>query len=1122
MEYTVGCILILVLLNFTKGISAIEVKLSRNPVAVGENVTLEIIPQTFIESGIWLHETQLILLLTQGKAQVTEEYSGRVLFDDNTGTLLLKNVTVDVSGLYILQGVVPSFRAEATLSVQEPVSDVTVRADVTDIVEFNDTVSLTCSASGSSLSFRWLDDSSDITASDRFQLSDDNRILTISSVLRSDRGPLYCTVSNGISNGTSQPIFLNISYGPSDLKLTENPHKPIYRTGSDIVLSCSAQSNPQAYFHWAFEGALLGFSGPELILHNVHQNQSGTYSCWAHNSVTLRYASVSTRITILEPISEVKVSNSRKLPILNQAFVLSCEVTGPVNSICWLRDGWPLLAENRTAFSEDNSSVTFNPVQRSDDGNYQCEAYNAVSNRTSSGYQLLVNYGPEQPVITGPTLAATGSNVTFSCTASSQPPSQYSWYFNGTRVSEGLVYETGPLTLASHGTYTCEAFNSVTGRTNTAVKELTVIDGPEQPVINGPTLAATGSNVTFTCTASSQPPSQYSWYFNGTRVSESSVYETGPLTLASNGMYTCKAFNSVTQRNGTAVKELTVIASISSVTVNPSPSEPILSLNFTLTCNVTGAANSFQWLKDGQTLIPDNKTAFSVDNSSVHFNPVQRSDDGNYQCEAYNAVSNGISPGYQLLVNYGPEQPVITGPTLAGTGSNVTFSCTASSQPPSQYSWYFNGTLVSESLVYETGPLTLASHGMYTCKAFNSVTGRNSAVVKELTVIASISSVAVSPSPSEPILSLNFTLTCNVTGAANSFQWLKDGQTLIPDNKTAFSVDNSSVHFNPVQRSDDGSYQCEAYNAVSNGISPGYQLLVNYGPEQPVITGPALAGTGSNVTFSCTASSQPPSQYSWYFNGTRVSEGLVYETGPLTLASHGTYICKAFNSVTGKNSTAVKELTVIAPISSVKVIPSPSIPVLSFNLTLTCDITGVFNGIYWLKNGQHLSSNDIITLNVDNSSVSFTPALLSDDGNYQCVASGPFSEKSSPVYELLVNYGPEFSEVQGPHTVEEGYRFTLTCSAISRPPSKFYWSFNNRTKIIGTGNTLTINHASFLNAGQYTCLAENPLTSVTAVANFHLNVTDHSAAPAVLPMGGLPLTALLSLSLILLTNWLLY
>ncbi|KAI1886260.1 hypothetical protein AGOR_G00212160 [Albula goreensis] len=364
------------------------------------------------------------------------------------------------------------------------------------------------------------------------------------------------------------------------------------------------------------------------------------------------------------------------------------------------------------------------------------------------------------------------------------------------------------------------------------------------------------------------------------------------------------------------------------------------------------------------------------------------------------------------------------------------------------------------------------------------------------------------------------TLTCEITGAVSSIHWLKDGHALVPDNRTAFSPDNSSVTLSHVQRSDDGNYQCEALNAVSSKTSPGYHLLVNYGPEQVLITGPAVAETGTKVTFSCSASSQPPSQYRWYFNGSQVGEGSVFETGPLTLASHGSYTCEASNSVTGRNSTAVKELAVVAPISSVTVIPYPSIPILASNLTLTCNVTGVFKTMYWLKDGQSLTSKDNVIVNADNSSVSFVPAQLTDDGSYQCFASNLHSEKSSPVYHLLVSYGPDSVEIKGPHKVKAGTPVKLTCSAQSRPPSHFSWSFKG-SGTMATGNILNLAKPSAEDSGLYTCLGENPLTKVTAMATFNLTI-ESFAVPVMLSREGLPLTALTGLSVLLLTNWLSY
>lgn len=89
--------------------------------------------------------------------------------------------------------------------------------------------------------------------------------------------------------------------------------------------------------------------------------------------------------------------------------------------------------------------------------------------------------------------------------------------------------------------------------------------------------------------------------------------------------------------------------------------------------------------------------------------------------------------------------------------------------------------------------------------------------------------------------------------------------------------------------------------------------LLNHlvGPWSTRISGPDVAEVGSNVTLNCSASSQPASQYSWFFQGSKVADGSVYQAKFVLLNSSGEYTCLAYNNITRINSSAKWNLTVI-------------------------------------------------------------------------------------------------------------------------------------------------------------------------------------------------------------------
>lgn len=88
----------------------------------------------------------------------------------------------------------------------------TLTAQATDLVEFNDLAVFTCSvSSGTPLSYGWINGSNSVIyGEDRVQLSNNGANLTF-TVTRYDQGPFFCNVSNAVSQEVSPAVYLKIS-----------------------------------------------------------------------------------------------------------------------------------------------------------------------------------------------------------------------------------------------------------------------------------------------------------------------------------------------------------------------------------------------------------------------------------------------------------------------------------------------------------------------------------------------------------------------------------------------------------------------------------------------------------------------------------------------------------------------------------------------------------------------------------------------------------------------------------------------------------------------------------------------------------------------------------------------
>lgn len=183
-------------------------------------------------------------------------------------------------------------------------------------MEPSSSVRLSCSSSGSSISFLWLNGTSEVAVGDRVHVADGGSALVVDNVTRYDQGPFRCHVFNPISNGTSDPVSLTINCeykrasfpsthrdasprpvdGPEKVKIAGPPQ---IRLGQRLTLNCSAESEPAAGYKWTLGATELSNSS-ELSFVVQKSSEGGNYTCHAANSVTQRTSSAVHALLVTE------------------------------------------------------------------------------------------------------------------------------------------------------------------------------------------------------------------------------------------------------------------------------------------------------------------------------------------------------------------------------------------------------------------------------------------------------------------------------------------------------------------------------------------------------------------------------------------------------------------------------------------------------------------------------------------------------------------------------------------------------------------------------------------------------------------------------------------------------
>ncbi|XP_044214711.1 carcinoembryonic antigen-related cell adhesion molecule 1-like [Thunnus albacares] len=198
------CIVSVTLTGLTKGVDVLpDGPLNR---AVGGtvifNTTLTPPEKPFLAVAwsVIINNTERFIITSGSSNNTGPEYEGRITLYRSTGSLELRDVTLNDSGKYRFN-IIPDggnlITGSTELKIFERISSVNITS--TDQTIEGNSVNLTCDGAGADFTREWMKDGSSLTLVVNMTLYDENRVLSFLSLKKTDSGEYLCNISNPVS-----------------------------------------------------------------------------------------------------------------------------------------------------------------------------------------------------------------------------------------------------------------------------------------------------------------------------------------------------------------------------------------------------------------------------------------------------------------------------------------------------------------------------------------------------------------------------------------------------------------------------------------------------------------------------------------------------------------------------------------------------------------------------------------------------------------------------------------------------------------------------------------------------------------------------------------------------------
>ncbi|XP_067056801.1 hemicentin-1-like isoform X2 [Acropora muricata] len=293
----------------------------------------------------------------------------------------------------------------------------------------------------------------------------------------------------------------------------------------------------------------------------------------------------------------------------------------------------------------------------------------------------------------------------------------------------------------------------------------------------------------------------------------------------------------------------------------------------------------------------------------------------------------------------------------------------------------------------------------------------------------------------------------------------------------------------PNNRTNDGTYRCNASNGIGNDVNHTVNVLVNFKPEKFIFTVEAAKSgnlcKGDTINITCSAVGKPLVHTYQVFED---DNPLHISNTPELFLSHATrtggvvrYTCVANNTAAIANTTkniSVNEGSAIEQVENGTAVEGK-------NATLNCAVTGIpMPSVSWLevKTGTHFFRNPLALTNVSRN----------QSGEYICQASNPCGNISKSGI-LTVNYPPEGVLLQvSEETVCKGANVIFTCSVADANPMNLTYHLYENDVIVSNSSSTGIWNRTMTTGGKhvYRCQVTNIVgTTMSMTVSVTVNVS---------------------------------